>query len=351
MVSFGPKLIQSIAFSAWVFFSLSLRAEVRHYGVSDVTRFTSCTENVLHKRVILDSNLPFKELVSLCGKQTHDELVDLLKQHQVAVREDGNWAYLLHASYFGPWASYTPESEKLKWKHFQVEVSAHSADLQYHQNEVELNTAQLSRLKDQILEQARPIPIFPPRTQSADEIAQIAFDLLVFVRHTRKDAPSSVVVLLRQADDFAVDGRIIYGEQGPDGAVKLLWDSPIVVSRFAEVSFLDVNGDGTEEIVLKAAYPAGMRDLAAMTIFDIQGQELTRQSKCSVPDLYGYSQDDGTCPIVAESVDIDYSQGPPFQIDANKMLLNGKNAVFKLVGNHYVHPAAAQPTGKRLNVK
>jgi hypothetical protein len=334
------KLIRITTLALLSVFGVNLHAQVKHLGVSEVTNFVSCAQNVLHKRVILDSNLPFKEFAALCGNQDHDAFINLLKQHQVAVREDGDWAYLLHASYFGPWTSYTPESDRLKWKHFQVDVSARSADPQYHQNEVILSAAQLIKLKEQVLDQARLIPIFPPRTQSENEIAKIKFDLQVFVRHVRKDAPSSVVVLLREADDFSVAGRITYGEQQSDGSFKLLWDSPILVARFSDVSFLDVNNDGVEEITVKGAYPGGMRDLAAITIFNIQGQELTRQSRCLVPDLYGYSQEDGSCPIVADSVDFDYSHGPPFDIEATSTLVSGKDAVFKLLGNHYVHPSS-----------
>jgi hypothetical protein len=345
-----PTLLQVVAAGLLAAFPIPLHAEIKHFSISDVTRFTACVENVLHKHVMLHPTLPLKEVVLLCTGQPQDVLVAAFKQHGVALREDGDWAYLLSASYFGPWPSYAPESDKLKWAHFQVEVSAHSVDPKYHQNEVELSVAQLSKLKEQVLAQARLVPVFEPHTQSPNEIAKIAFDLQVLVRRTRKDAAASIVVLLREADDFSVAGRIVYGEQQPDGSFKLVWDSPIVDARFPEVSFLDINGDGVEEIVLKAAYPAGMHDLEAITVFDIQGQELTRQSHCFVPDLYGYSQDDGSCPIVAESVDFDYSHGPPFDIDASTTVRNGKDAVFKLLNNRFVHPNPSPRVGKKVEI-
>jgi hypothetical protein len=346
-LSSSATFLRAVVAGLLVVFALPLYGQIKHFGVSGVTNFVSCAEKALGKHVILDSNLPFKELTTLCSDQTHDAFVDLLQRHQVTVREDGDWAYIVHASYFPPWPSYTPESDRLKWKHLGVEISPRSADPQYHQNEVSLSAAQLAKLREQVLLQARLVPVFPPRTQSEDETAKITFDLQVFVRRLKKDAPSSVVMLLKEADDFKVAGRIIYGEQQPDGSFKLLWDSAIVVARLPEISFLDVNGDGAEEIIIKAAYPAGMRDLASMTVLDIQGQELTRQSRCFVPDLYGYSQEDGSCPIVAEEADFDYSHGPPFGIDASNTLATGKDAIFKLVGNHYVPSGPGSPVRKK----
>ena len=349
MVSPGPKFVHAAVVLLAIFVP-PLHAELNHFGVSDVTRFTSCVENIFHKRVILYPNLPTQEIVPLCAGQPHDELIVVLKQHGVAVREDGHWAYLLPASYFGPWTSYAPESEKLKWKHFEVEISARSADPKYHQNEVELSPAQLSKLKELVIEQVRLVPVFAPRTQSADEIAKIAIDLQVFVRHLKKEAAASVVILLKEIDDFSVAGRIVYGEQQADGNFRLLWDSPIVVARFGDLSFMDINGDGAEEIILKSAYPTGMRDLEAITVFDAQGDELTRQSHCVVPDLNGYSQADGSCPIVAESVDPDYTHGPPFDIAASKTIVNGKDAVFRLRARRYVALNATPRVKKKSHI-
>jgi hypothetical protein len=318
-------------------FVSATRAEVKHFGVSDVTEFSFCAEKVLHKHVILHPNLPLKQLVSLCSTQSADEFRTSLTADKVAVKEDGDWAYLIPASYFGPWEGYTPEADKLRWKRFHVGISIANADLKARQTELELQPEALSKLRDQILEQVRFVPVFEPRTQSENEVAQMAFTLRVYVRHIRKDGPPSVVILLKGAEDTDVDGRIVCGQQQGDGSFQLLWDSPIVIAKLAAISFLDVDGDGVEEIVLHSAYPAGMRDLEAMSVFDIRGNELTRyltsivesaNPRCAVPDLYGYSAADGACPIVADAVDFDYSHGPPYDIVGA--------ATYTLRNNHYV---------------
>lgn len=307
-------------------FGGAVQGQIKHYGVSDVTQFVSCAEKVLQRHVLLHPNMPFKQVTPLCTHQSADEFRASLKANSVAVKEDGNWAYLLPASYFGPWENYTPEGEKLHWKEFHVEVSIANADPKEQQTEIELKPEVLAKLRDQVLEQARLFPIFEPHTQSEGEVARIRIVLRAYVRHTRKDGPASLVLLMGEraaADDYwDATGRIVYGEQQGNGAFQLLWDSPIVLARGGQISFQDVDGDGLEEIVLRSSYPAGMRDLMAMSVFDLHGNELTRnlttvgnvKPHCAVPDLYGYSAADGACPIVAEGVDFDYSHGPPYDI-------------------------------------
>jgi hypothetical protein len=318
-------------------FASATQTQIKHFGVSDVTEFVSCAEKVLHQHVLLHPNLPLKQVIPLCTNQSDDEFRASLKANSVAAKEDGNWAYLLPARYFGPWESYTPEGEKLHWKRLHIEVSIANADPKDQQTEIELKPEALSKLRGQVLEQARLVPVFEPHTQSEGEIAQIGIALRAYVRHLRKEGPASLVLLITEAGDWAADGRIVYGEQQGDGSFQLLWDSPILVAKLVQISFLDVDGDGAEEIVLRSSYPAGMRDLEAMSVFDLQGNELTRnlaatvESKkphCAVPDLYGYSAADGTCPIVGEGVDFDYSHSPPYDI--------GGGGTFTLREHRYV---------------
>jgi len=84
-----------------------------------------------------------------------------LKASSIAVKEDGVWAYSLPVRYFGPWESYTPEGEKLHWTKFHVEVSIANADPKDHQTEMELKPEELAKLKRQVLDQTRLIPVFP----------------------------------------------------------------------------------------------------------------------------------------------------------------------------------------------
>jgi hypothetical protein len=59
----------------------------------------------------------------------------------------------------------------------------------------------------------------------------------------------------------------------------------MVVAKLAQISFQDVEGDGLEEIVLRSSYPAGTRDLEAMSVFDLHGNELTRNLTTAVESV------------------------------------------------------------------
>jgi hypothetical protein len=62
--------------------------------------------------------------------------------------------------------------------------------------------------------------------------------------------PESIVGILRQAD-LVPDGRMIYGEYR-DGKPVFLWDSPLFPTRLLSLAYKDVDGDGTQEILLRA---------------------------------------------------------------------------------------------------
>ena len=252
----GGILCAQLSLAVVVFLSVSLKpqAQIRHSGNSESTRLSSCAETVLQKRVLLHPNMPFEELAPLCKNQPRDEFLAALKAHSVGVKEDDGWAYLLPASYFGPWPSHTMEGEKLHWKNIKVKVAISNADLKGGQTEEQLKPEVLQDLKEQVIKQARLVPVFEPHSQGDAETARVTWNLTAYVRHLRKGSPASVVIVVREGDDSSVDGRIIYGDQQPDGGYRLIWDSPVVVVRYLQLWFFDVDGDGIDEILLRSAY-------------------------------------------------------------------------------------------------
>ena len=113
------------------------------------------------------------------------------------------------------------------------------------------------------------------------------------------------------------------------------------------MSFDDVDGDGFQEIILRSRFPAGMRDAAALTVFDRRGRELTRQERCMQPVGYDFWKSYDTCPIVGEAVDFSYSNSPPFDIVANRVFYTRKTGVFRLRNGRYVEvaPPKRNPDG------
>jgi hypothetical protein len=82
---FFPAVVVAVLLPA---FAAVTQAEVKHFGVSDVTQFSFCADNVLHRHVILAPDLPLKQVVSLCSNQSADEFLASLSAKMVAVRED-----------------------------------------------------------------------------------------------------------------------------------------------------------------------------------------------------------------------------------------------------------------------
>ncbi|HEY2547081.1 MAG TPA: hypothetical protein VGI46_13530 [Candidatus Acidoferrum sp.] len=135
-------------------------------------------------------------------------------------------------------------------------------------------------------------------------------------RHLSKTDPESVVGLLRVtpcADDslsainYSDVARLVYG-QIESGTYRMKWDSPLLYAPSEWISYRDLNGDGTDEIVIWPSkveeeekwpgendhgYPGGA------VVFDREGHELTRGAFCSeYIDFF----EDKTCPILADKL-------------------------------------------------
>lgn len=308
------------------------RGELIHLGDSPAQRTVACAERLLDKRVLWEFSAPVGKVLEAGCPESRAELLRVLKAHSISVVEEEKWALLLPSSRLPPWPPPYPEGFRVHWKHFRVEISAVAGDPQ--QNQATLSHDQLEQLKAQVLAQTRLIPIPQPYTETADEAAVIPLRLEVYVRRMRSGGSRSVVVVLRQNDND-VPGRLIYGEETEPGNFRLVWDSPIILVRYIVLGFDDVDGDGIEEIVFNSAFPAGMHDLDAMTVFNAAGTERTRALPCTIPDLFGYSAADGTCPIVGDEVRFDYSTPAPLTILVNRLFQSNDGAEFKLKNGKY----------------
>lgn len=203
-------------------------------------------------------------------------------------------------------------------------------------NERALSQKQLVQLQDAVVRQARLIPVLQADGEPIDvETATFPIRLQVYVHHLKKDVPLSIVVVVR-GDENASAGRLVYGEEQADGTLKLLWDSPLFVARYLDLSFDDIDGDGFQEIILRASFPAGIHDSAALTIFDRNGRELTRQEQCLQPVGFDFWKTYDTCPIMGEALDFIYADTPPFDIFVHRVFHTDRDGVFRLKGGRYV---------------
>jgi hypothetical protein len=128
--------------------------------------------------------------------------------------------------------------------------------------------------------------------------------------------------------------RLVYGEHS-DGKVCLKWDSPLFYGDDVRMAYADVNGDGVKEILLNSRHG---RDGAMLSIFDVAGEELTRQEKegedCAAASGGLYSGEGGVCPLHGNSVDlVPAPDGKGFDL---LVTLGEKETLYSLSGSRYV---------------
>jgi hypothetical protein len=310
-------------------------AQLQHFGYSPRDRLLECLEQVFHKPVFQDPNIPQIEPPSTCDRLSRDQLKETLRAQTIAVLEEPDAVLLLSSLILPPYAPTIGEASRVKWKRFKPVVSAKNASRESGFNERELSLAELAKIQKEVLEQARLVPVFQSDGEPLDiPTATFPIRLEVYIRHLQPGSPASLIVIVRGEENVAA-GRLVYGEEGPNGTFKLLWDSPLFVARYLDLSFDDVDGDGFQEIILKSSFPAGMRDATALTVFNRRGNELTRQERCMQPVGYDFWPGHDTCPIVGDTVDFRYSNSPPFDIVASNVFYTRRMGIFRLKEGRY----------------
>ena len=316
--------------------SRAAEAQLQHFGYSPRDRLLECLRRVFHKPVFQDPNIPQIEPPPICDRLSRGELKDKLRAQTIAVLEMPDAVLILSSLILPPYDPTIGEAFRVKWKRFKTVISAKNASRESGFNERELSSSELARVQKEVLDKARLVPVFQAGGESLD-IATATFPIRmeIYVRHLKPGSLASLIVVVRGEENVA-NGRLVYGEEGPAGTFKLLWDSPLFVARYLDLSFDDIDGDGFQEIILKSRFPAGMRDAAALTVFNRRGDELTRQERCMQPEGYDFWPSHDTCPIVGDEVDFRYSNSPPFDIVASNVFYTRKVGVFRLKGGRYL---------------
>ncbi len=278
-------------------------AEIKHMGYAEVDKWRACAESVFKKHVLLFYVEDIAEQAVLCPAISEEAFVTSLRASDYVVLMDQDWVFLVPRRTLSIVIS--PGRVQSPWKAIRVEV-----DLEDKSSKADkrLNIDQLAQLRNALLQDARLIPVYTSEKTEFQETAVVSLRYEVYVSQLTHEGPTSVVVVLREADQGSDLGRVIYGElQGEK--VSLKWDSPVVQVRNLEVNFQDVNGDGTDEIVLTGKYHLGVTisELTTLSILDHEGNEITRQDCRFVPLFDAYHE--RACPIAGEVVDVDCGRG------------------------------------------
>ena len=223
---------------------------------------------------------------------------------------------------------------KVAWTGFKVEVTVLP---KFTSSGPLLSNRQLDALENELVKKTRLIPVLSTDESLSREFADIKLNYGVYAY---KDAAetTSVVALLYQDGDMDSLARIIFGRLIGE-KVELVWDSPLfeINAHSAELGIEDIDGDGYEEIIVRATVERGAHGQGwdTITIFDHRGQEMTRQPSCSW--MHGDLQPDPgqICPISGQLVQLHKtSQGPV--IEATETPSRGGDAIYLLRNRHFV---------------
>lgn len=163
------------------------------------------------------------------------------------------------------------------------------------------------RIAHAVFASARPIPVSLDSVPNEDngtrnEAIPVAVDAAQLGR-----SAESIVTIFNQASR----ARVTYGEMR-DGAYVPLWDSPLTNGFDLGWSYRDIDGNGTKEIVLWSVW---LPHSHVLSIFDLDGHELTRQNDCRTFPPGGFDPAGGTCPIFGDEIEIQpSSNGKPGDI-------------------------------------
>lgn len=171
-----------------------------------------------------------------------------------------------------------------------------------------LSDEEREAISNVILREARTVPLVTPMAPGRDgETATIEVMLWLDSHRLAPGSAESVVGILGESGGA---GRLIYGEMR-EGKYEILWDSPLFSTGFLGLSYQDMDGDGTEEIVVGAdeVMGGGPNKMGQLSVWDRKGREITRQEPCEISLLSGYTKEGAACPIQGTWMEIDPREG------------------------------------------
>ncbi len=292
------------------------QGQAQHIGMTSEQEFLLCAQKVFGKTVLWQGifytpKVGDNPVPQVPCPTSREEFTRLLQENVgILTFEDGGFAFLV-ASGGGP-TSRLGSSPVYKGgtPHFKVDLDVSQGN---PSNGRKLSEKELQTISKKILGQTRGVEVLWD-IQDQPCFGQIRVQLDIDARHLSKKGPESIISFLRVSDcpgnrldrppSYIGDmTRLIYGEV-KNGEYEMLWDSPLLFAPPSWISYRDLNGDGTAEILVwpsKLDYDlpedsARFGYAVGVVAFDIKGKEITRQTDCK--NFY-YLPDDAACPIVA----------------------------------------------------
>jgi hypothetical protein len=292
------------------------------YDKSELSNFFQCTTAALGKRVIVYEYVDSKMAGLDCSPEGKQRWLHQLNSIGHTVLSSQQWAVII-------------DSDWLNEYHWSV------LDIQTEVNDKgasPLPKNALDALKEDLLSHVLYFPAVPVLS-SFDQPRVLRYRFVFDVFQQRFGSKDGVVVLLHLGEEGNMDpndisGRVIFGTLD-GGHVALQWQSPVVETN-GIVQFKDVNADGFPEILVWSRWIENAKGLSwqTLSIFDQDGNELTRQKDCEFEGDTNWLN--GTaCPVVGTEVSI-ISTVSPALITYWGGPKEEKNAVLKLRNGRYV---------------
>jgi hypothetical protein len=261
--------------------------------------------------------------------QSKSVMMQNIEQEHFRILSNSKWAFLVPEDVLsGP-----GRAVKVEWKSLEVSVDI----VPSQDGDAPRPLSQdVSLLEQQLLAHSRLIPVEATGDSEKPNIAQV--NLRYEVQEVRQPSGvQKIVALLREGDEFDSMARIIVATaNGTSPTIE--WDSPLLYVNAHQpgISLNDVDNDGTPEIVARATVGFGAHGPGwdTITIFSLDGQELTRQDDCNWMDRTEFESGPGrVCPIPGREVSLD--TGEQALIRASQTPGDG-NTVFVLKDRRFV---------------
>jgi len=311
-------------------FTPSVPAQVRHLNFGTSDRTSECLGRILKREVLLADILPDLD-ASICESETVEGLLERLKAKNVDVLLNDKWAVICG---FG---------QANGVKRIVVEPQLAAPTL--------LTKDQQTRLQDVLPDQSRFISVnlLSDVRSEADKslTAHIPLRYQVHVLPEETSGLLRMVVLLRQFNSSGRN-RLAFVELR-DGEFAVKWDSGELEAESVGIELDDVLGDGRVEIVAmgELATDIGAPKDDVLAVFEVDGNELTRQEECFGKGFFAQWREEMVCPIAGSEVSF-ITDVSPWQINVSGWLAStdAKTTIFRLVAEKKRYVAIRSPKRK-----
>jgi hypothetical protein len=323
----------------WLFIlSQGAVAQIQHTSKGETDQFLLCSRSLFQKPVYTTVVGPWFDATMKCSSD-RAEVLHELEERKITVFENES-AILLIPPRIRP---------DIRWQKFDVKLQVMNFDDLVPPGSRALTKEEQGQISKVIFEQALVPPLVPGFAHVAGDTGEISMALILDAHHLSPETESVVAVFGPARGKM----HLVYGEL-THGVYRVLWDTPLLGGPDLNLSYRDVDGDGIPEIVLRWTEAGGNVIYDALAVFNVEGEELTRQQDCYPSLLYAESAQ-FACAIWGASLGFEKTISGRYDIlDVPGFETNPQDAErYTLVDGHYTLPipvlTAVEPT--RLSVK